>query len=268
MTNARLVSTEEQPPTEYLQKVLFLGYDEAQTPLIHFLFKNNCEVWHIEQKIDDVSEYDLVISFGYRHILLPKVIATAKRPIINLHISYLPYNKGAHPNFWSFCEGTPSGVTIHCIDEGIDTGDILCQRYVNFDNGEATFKDTHARLIHEVEMLFEDNLDAILCNELALFKQRGNGTHHYIKDLPAEFSGWDSSIVEEIARLDELEVAATNEKLALIDEIEAVRRNNNVNWMDLLRLAFTEAPDEAVKIVRQINLDDSRISELFKKLGE
>ena len=268
MTNVRLVSTEERLPIENLQKVLFLGYDEAQTPLIHLLLKNNCKVWHTERKINDVSEYDLVISFGYRHILSPKIIATAKRPIINLHIGYLPYNRGAYPNFWSFCEGTPSGVTIHCIDEGIDTGDILCQRYVNFDNGEVTFKDTYARLVHEIEALFEDNLNAILRNELIPFKQRGNGTYHYVKDLPAEFSGWDSSVVEEIARLDKLDVAVSNEKLALIDEIEAVRRNNNVNWMDLLRLAFAEAPDEAVKIVRRINLDDNRISELFKKLGE
>ena len=58
------------------------------------------------------------------------------------------------------------------------------------------------------------------------------------------------------------------EKLKIIDEIEQTRTKNNVNWMDLLRLAFTEAPDKAVKIFRKINSDDNKISELFKKLGE
>ena len=268
MTSVRLVSTDKHLSIENTRKVLFLGYDETKTQLIQLLLKNNCKVWHAEQGINDASEYDLVISFGYRHILPSKVLATAKRPIVNLHISYLPYNRGAHPNFWSFFDGTPSGVTIHFLDEGIDTGDILFQRYVNFDNGEITFKDAHTRLVGEIETLFKENLTAILHNELVPFKQRGDGTFHHVEDLPIEFSGWSANITEEIARLDELDISISNKKLLLIEKIEAVRRSNNVNWMDLLRLAFIEAPDEAAKIVRRINLDDNKISELFKKLGE
>ncbi|MCL0081308.1 hypothetical protein M1N64_03665 [Peptococcaceae bacterium] len=42
---------------------------------------------------------------------------------INLHISFLPWNRGADPNFWSFIENAPVGVSIHYLDEGIDTGD-------------------------------------------------------------------------------------------------------------------------------------------------
>ncbi len=253
-----------------MKKILFLGRDETETSLIHLLEKNHCKVWHTNHKIDNtsVSEFDLIISFGYRYILSPKIIAKIKRPIINLHIGYLPYNRGAHPNFWSFFEGTPSGITIHHIDENIDTGDILYQKYVNFDKSEITFKTTYNRLIHEIESLFKGHLQEILDNDLAPFKQRGNGTHHFVKDLPIEFSGWDTNIKEELNRLDQLGISHSNKKLVLIDEIEKIRRNNNVNWMDLLRLAFTEAPDKAVKIFRRINSDDNKISELFKKLGE
>ena len=43
-----------------------------------------------------------------------------KRPIVNLHISYLPFNRGSHPNYWSFVENTPKGVSIHEIDEQIE----------------------------------------------------------------------------------------------------------------------------------------------------
>tara|TARA_B100000212_G_scaffold209241_1_gene157969 strand:+ start:7986 stop:8183 length:198 start_codon:yes stop_codon:yes gene_type:complete len=56
--------------------------------------------------------------------------------------------------------------------------------------------------------------------------------------------------------------------LRLIDEIENIRTKNNVNWMDLLRIGITHAPDETKRIIKKINSDDKRISELFSKLGE
>jgi hypothetical protein len=60
----------------------------------------------------------------------------------------------------------------------------------------------------------------------------------------------------------------TDHKMAIIDEIERVRTQNNVNWMNLLRLAFRVAPEEARGLVRQINASDMRISELFSQLAE
>jgi len=58
------------------------------------------------------------------------------------------------------------------------------------------------------------------------------------------------------------------EKMKLIDEIEKIRTSNNVNWMNLLRLAFRIAPDEAKKLFARINEDDKRISELLGRLAE
>ena len=56
--------------------------------------------------------------------------------------------------------------------------------------------------------------------------------------------------------------------LKIIDEVEKVRTKNNVNWMDVLRLAFTHAPDDAKNLMEKINREDNKISELFKKLSE
>ena len=56
--------------------------------------------------------------------------------------------------------------------------------------------------------------------------------------------------------------------LKIIDEIEKVRTRNNVNWMDILRLAFTHAPEEAKKLMKKIDHQDNRISELVKKLSK
>ena len=56
--------------------------------------------------------------------------------------------------------------------------------------------------------------------------------------------------------------------LNIIDEVEKVRTKNNVNWMDVLRLAFKHAPEDARKLMNRINKEDGRISELFKKLSD
>jgi len=60
----------------------------------------------------------------------------------------------------------------------------------------------------------------------------------------------------------------TQEYLDTIDKIEKVRARNNVNWMDVLRLAFTHAPEEARDLLRKINREDAEISELLNELTE
>jgi RimJ/RimL family protein N-acetyltransferase len=55
--------------------------------------------------------------------------------------------------------------------------------------------------------------------------------------------------------------------LEIIDEIEKVRSKNNVNWMDILRVAFIHAPEEARAIMAKINKDDNKISELLEQLS-
>ena len=114
-------------------KCLFLGYNRKKTKLIKLLEAKGYKVTNINRKISfsDIDNNNLYISFGYRKIISKKIIQRAKRPIINLHLSFLPFNRGAHPNFWSFIEDTPSGVSIHEIDDGVDTGPIIFQKKLN-----------------------------------------------------------------------------------------------------------------------------------------
>ena len=60
----------------------------------------------------------------------------------------------------------------------------------------------------------------------------------------------------------------TKHYINIINKIEKIRSKNNVNWMDLLRLAFLLSPDKAKKLIRKINLEDKRISNLLKELGK
>lgn len=183
------------------KKVLFLGYSKEETTLIDELLKARCDVSHTNKKIKSIAGYDFVVSFGYKHILSKSVIQSSNAPIINLHISYLPWNRGAHPNFWSFYDGTPSGVSIHLVDDGIDTGPIIYQKYVNFCKNEDTFQKTYKKLIFEIELLFTENISKIIANQFKIIPQCSKGTFHTVKDLPKEFKGWDCNISSEIYRL-------------------------------------------------------------------
>ena len=188
-----------------MNKIIFLGYGRSETRIIDELEKKDCAVIVHNERIslDDVDDSHLIVSFGYLHLLGSDFINNCGCPIVNLHISCLPFNRGAHPNFWSFYDGTQSGVSIHLIDEGIDTGPILFQKKIQFED-EKTFIETYDRLFDEIENLFIENIDLIVSKKWTAMKQVGNGTFHSVKDLPNEFNGWQSSIADEIKRLKNL----------------------------------------------------------------
>lgn len=56
--------------------------------------------------------------------------------------------------------------------------------------------------------------------------------------------------------------------LKVIKQIENIRKKNNVNWMNLLRLAFHESPKKTASIMAKIYKDDAKISHLVKKLTD
>ena len=183
------------------KRILFLGYDKNDTSIIDLLIDNQCNVEHTNKKISKIKKYDFVLSYGYRYILDSSIIRLLDCPIFNLHMSYLPFNRGANPNFWSFYDKTPSGVTLHIIDDGIDTGPIIDQKYVYFSPCEDTFRKTYEVLKLELEKLFEENLEALLSDKWIAKKQIGKGTIHFVKDLPLNFSGWGANINKEILKL-------------------------------------------------------------------
>ena len=173
-------------------RILFLGYQENETTLIDFLKKRNHEVsWSISKKFTP-ENFDLIISFGYRHIIEPDVIQNLSRPIINLHISYLPFNRGTHPNFWSHFENTPCGVTIHEIDEGVDTGKIIYRKQVKFCDSQ-TLRQSYRILLNTIESLFKKNIVEIEKFTYKTLQIGETGTYHNTYDLP-EWVNWDLTI--------------------------------------------------------------------------
>lgn len=76
---------------------------------------------------------DMIICAYWGYILKSEFIMIPPYGCVNLHPSYLPYNRGKNPNVWPLIDGTPAGATVHYIDPGIDTGDIIAQRSVPVD---------------------------------------------------------------------------------------------------------------------------------------
>lgn len=157
-------------------KCLFLGYNSKQTKLISFLKNKKINVvqkrnYKVNSKI--INKYDFCISYGYRKILNQSILKKLNRPIINLHISYLPYNRGINPNLNSFIKKNPKGVSIHEIDKGLDTGKIIFQKKIFFKiTNKTNFRDTYKILRKEVEKLFIKNYKSLVFNKYKAKKQK------------------------------------------------------------------------------------------------
>lgn len=154
------------------------------------------DLTYTSSKIDPhlLKDFDWIISYGYTHILSKDHIEATKNPILNLHISYLPFNRGFSPNYWSWKKQTPKGVTIHQIDEGLDTGPIYVQKEVIF-SGTETLSSSYLILKLEIEKLFIQNFDKIIRGEIKAHKQIGKGSYQAKRDLPKDIN-WNEKVSE------------------------------------------------------------------------
>lgn len=155
----------------------------------------------VEPLTDEMLEgIDFIISYGYRRKIGKEVTDRFNGRAINLHIGYLPYNRGADPNLWSFLEDTPKGVTIHYLDGNIDTGDIIAREEVPYDIENDTLRTTYKRLSDAIEALFcrlwpdiRDGRDGNVVSMPQLTYHRVGDKDAYARLLE---KGWDTSIKE------------------------------------------------------------------------
>lgn len=126
---------------------------------------------------------DMMLSILFGYILKPDIISIFPQGVVNLHPSYLPYNRGAYPNVWSIVENTPAGVTLHYIDKGVDTGDIIAQKQV-----DVLATDTGKSLYDKLELaafeLFKETWFDLKSGHVSRQTQDPqSGTHHRVKDV-------------------------------------------------------------------------------------
>ena len=109
----------------------------------------------------DQHEIDLVCLAGYMKIVGPTLLAAYEGRIINIHPAYLPEFPGAHGIEDAWEAGVDqSGVTIHWVDSGVDTGQVIKQVRVP-RLADDTLESFEFR-IHETEyQLYPEVLDQL-----------------------------------------------------------------------------------------------------------
>jgi phosphoribosylglycinamide formyltransferase 1 len=87
----------------------------------------------------------LVVLAGYMHLLTPAFLDRFPQRIVNVHPSLLPSFPGAHAIDRALEAGVDTtGVTVHLVDEGVDTGPVLSQRPVPVEPRETLVERIHA----------------------------------------------------------------------------------------------------------------------------
>jgi phosphoribosylglycinamide formyltransferase-1 len=121
------------------------------------------ELW-AETLLANVQHHqpDLVVLAGFMKVLPANFVSALKGKLINIHPSLLPEFKGAHAVRDALAAGaTKTGVTIHYVDEGVDTGEIIIQSEVLIQPND------NEAILHERIKLVEHELLASTIEQLA-----------------------------------------------------------------------------------------------------
>lgn len=99
----------------------------------NFIWKNNTN--EVSDWIKNLNP-DLIVIFSMSQLLKGDIIRIPPLGVINLHTSFLPSYRGPNPDFWQYYDTELNpGATVHYVNEGEDTGDIIYQERVNVPLG-------------------------------------------------------------------------------------------------------------------------------------
>ena len=184
-------------------KILYLTNPKAenlnQLPEFMRKYGDLVEIYYdkINSSFLEKSKPEFIVSDRYPFLFSEDVMRILNGNIVNLHSSFLPWNKGYHSNFWSIYHDTPKGNTIHYVDKGIDTGDIAFQSEIFFSD-EDTLKTTYYKLRANMVNLFFLNWLHIRNKKVKRKKQTEKGSIHYKKEFERFFNlllnGWDTQV--------------------------------------------------------------------------
>jgi methionyl-tRNA formyltransferase len=120
------------------------GDNTFQRSFLQFAKQANLKIVSLHD-VYDISDL-IFLSMEYDKILKPNRFAS--KELFNIHFSLLPKYKGMYPSALPILFGeTETGVTLHRIDSGIDTGDIIAQKEISISRDE-TAKSLHNKLIN------------------------------------------------------------------------------------------------------------------------
>ena len=113
--------------------------------------------------IDDFAP-DLILSSGYDRLLRPKTVQKYSQRIVNLHAAYLPWARGIGTTLFATMLRYPYGVSVHFINEGLDTGNLIARKLVRTEQDD-TLRTLYSKLLSATEELFFENFPKIVAGQ-------------------------------------------------------------------------------------------------------
>ena len=174
------VATSSNDDSEYESKTAALCLEKGILCLRRVNVNNISFVQEVRSR-----DLDLVILAWWPSIVKREALEAARRGWLNLHPSLLPYNRGKHPYYWSIVEGTPFGVSIHLIDEGIDTGKCVFQKRIPVGITQ-TGESLYQKSVEENIALFKECYERIVTLDFTAVEQENQvATFHWAHQIQA-----------------------------------------------------------------------------------
>lgn len=165
----------------------FCGPNAMKVSLLQRLNSNptiiDAEVpWLDSAFIQLISRSEVLVINGGISRLVPEHIIN-KGNFLNIHPSFLPYNKGSHHSFWGIMEKTPLGASIHWMNKELDQGPILFQESFH-DDDFLTSEEIQRRSESLGASLIAKHITQIMSGEINLIPNNG-GTRHRKSEIGA-----------------------------------------------------------------------------------
>ena len=113
---------------------------------------------------------DYIFGVHFPYLVPEEVLKIPRKGVLNLHPAYLPYNRGWNTPSWAIWEGTPCGATLHFMDEGLDTGDIVHQKRLDVQP-EETADSLYKRILQLEFEVFKEAWPSLKAGNYSRKKQ-------------------------------------------------------------------------------------------------
>lgn len=147
------------------------------------------------KSLSAVAEFrpDLILSISYNQILRQPILGLPPLGAINVHAGKLPFYRGRNVINWAIINGEREiGVTVHYMDEGIDTGDIILQRTLPIEWTD-TYGDVLGRVVESIPGLALEAVELIASNRVQRQPQSKIGTYFAGRGEGDEWLDWADS---------------------------------------------------------------------------
>jgi len=153
------------------------GFNSWQPSLI----KKAEELSVTRVSLEDIYDVEHLIFISLQFSEIIKTKKFKSKHLYNIHFSKLPEYKGVYTSIHPIRNGEQqAGVTLHYIDDGIDTGDIIAQNIVEIDIND-TARDLYLKQTESAYLLFKNNLNHLLQKTYQSYPQPAEAASYYSK---------------------------------------------------------------------------------------